>query len=404
MQHRWIAPSQHCFYFKGILQHHWETMNIIHGQWGDGRMKTYVLSHFSALHWLLSHRDPRVGNNAPHLDVPASSDAPDSQVVEELRWTIGLEGPLDFLVIGDGALRRSSAVCPHRCSQDIPPGSLIPIACRAHDAEMLVCCPELAFLQICQAVDTLAAIYFGMCVCSDFRFDSFALGGVVFRSEGGHAIASQNSIARYLDRSDGLKGAKRARLALRHVRDHARSPKECALGMMFCLPARLGGFDLGDPSFNEMVRVFDGSDRRGKPRYSIRYPDIAIRSTSRKGERCMVFVDYDPASTHSGMEKMMLDSRRRNDMATIRDVPHFTITSDDAMSFEYLEKLADRMRRLLGRRSRPLLRGAKDSAESREVLLRTQERRRLLWLQFVVRSFDSVLADYACANLASARM
>lgn len=226
----------------------------------------------------------------------------------------------------------------------------------------------------------------------------------MFRSEGGHAIASQNSIARYLDRSDGLKGAKRARLALRHVRDHARSPKECALGMMFCLPARLGGFDLGDPSFNEMVRVFDGSDRRGKPRYSIRYPDIAIRSTSRKGERRMVFVDYDPASTHAGMEKMMLDSRRRNDMATIRDVPHFTITSDDAMSFEYLEKLADRMRRLLGRRSRPLLRGAKDSAESREVLLRTQERRRLLWLQFVVRSFDSVLADYAYANLANARM
>ena len=74
------------------------------------------------------------------------------------------------------------------------------------------------------------------------------------------------------------------------------------------------------------------------------------------------------------------------------------------MSFEYLEKLADRMRRLLGRRSRPLLRGAKDSAESREVLFRTQERRRLLWLQFVVRSFDSVLADYACANLANARM
>ncbi len=120
-------------------------------------MKTYVLSHFSALHWLLSHRDPRVGNIAPYLDVPASSDAPDSQVVEELRWTIGLEGPLDFLVIGDGALRRSSAVRPHRCSQDIPPGSLIPIACRAHGAEMLVCCPELAFLQICQAVDTLAA-------------------------------------------------------------------------------------------------------------------------------------------------------------------------------------------------------------------------------------------------------
>lgn len=355
-------------------------------------MKTYVLSHFAALRWLLSHRDPRVDGNIPYLAIPASSDAPDTQVVEELRWTIELDGPLDFLVIGNGVLRRSSAVRPHRCTQGLPPGSLIPIACRTRDAELLVCCPELAFLQICQVVDTRMAIYYGMCACSDFRFDPFAPGGVVYRSEGCHSIASQNSIAKYLERSKGLKGVKRARLALRHVCDHARSPKECALGMLFCLPARLGGFDLGQLSFNERVQVFDGNDRAGRPKFSTRYPDIAIRATDCKGEQRTVFVDYDPASTHSGIEKTLLDSRRRNDMATIRNVPHFTISSDDAMSFDYLYKLADRMRRLLGRRSRPVLRGSKDSAENREVLARAQEQRHILWSKLVTRSFDSVTA------------
>lgn len=356
-------------------------------------MKTYVLSHFAALRWFLSHRDPRVDSNAPHLDVPASSDAPDSQVVEELRWTIGLEGPLDFLVIGDGVLRRSSAVRPHRCTQCLPPGSLIPMECRASNAELMVCCPELSFLQICQGVDTREAIYFGMCACSDFRFDPFAPGGVVYRAEGSHSIATRRSITTYLEKASGLKGVKRARAALAHVQDHARSPKECALGMLFCLSSRFGGFDLGELSFNETVRVFDGYNRRGRPKYLIRYPDIAIRAESCKGELRAVFIDYDPRSTHSGAEKALLDSRRRNDMATIRDVPHFTITSDDVMSFEYLEKLADRMRRLLGRRSRPLLRGSKESVANREVLVRARCQRRLLWSKFVIRSFDSVLSD-----------
>lgn len=356
-------------------------------------MKAFVLSHFSALWWILSHRDPRVDSNAPYLAIPTSSDAPDSLLVEELRWSIGLEGPLDFLVLGGGAFRRSASVRPHCCTQDLPPGSLIPIACHASDVELFVCRPELAFLQICQIVDTREAIYFGMCACSEFRFDSFAQGGVVYRSEGPHSIASLRSMLAFLDNAKGIRGVKRARLALVHVCEHARSPKECALGMLLCLPSRLGGFDLGQLSFNEGVRVFDGPDRWGKSNYITRYPDIVIRSKTCNDEQRLVFVDYDPASTHAGEEKALLDSRRRNDIATIRDAPHFSITSDDAESFDYLEKLADRIRRLLGRRARPLLRGSKGSASNREALRKAREQRHLLWSQFVVKSFDSVVSD-----------
>ena len=71
----------------------------------------------------------------------------------------------------------------------------------------------------------------------------------------------------------------------------------------------------------------------GEKRFCTRYPDIVIRSTLRAGERRAVFVDYDPDATHSGDVKGLLDSRRRNDMATIRDTPHFTVTSDDAARF-----------------------------------------------------------------------
>ena len=356
-------------------------------------MGTFVLSHFSALWWFLSHRDPHVDSNAPYLAIPTSADAPDALLVEQLRWTIGIEGPLDFLVLGNGAFRRSTAVRPHSCTQDLPPGSLIPIACHASDAELFVCSPELAFLQICQIVDTCEAIYFGMCACSEFRFDPLVQGGVVYRAEGSHSIASVRSMEAFLDSAKGVRGIKRARMALAHVREHARSPKECALGMLLCLPSRLGGFDLGQLSFNERVRVYDGHDRWGRSKYITRYPDIAIRSKIREDERRMVFVDYDPVSTHAGEGKALLDSRRRNDIATIRDVPHFSITSDDAASFEYLEMLADRIRRWLGRRARPLLRGSKDSPHNREILCRAREQRHLLWSQLVVKSFDAVISE-----------
>lgn len=227
-------------------------------------MGTFVLSHFSALWWFLSHRDPHVDSNAPYLAIPTSADAPDALLVEQLRWTIGIEGPLDFLVLGNGAFRRSTAVRPHSCTQDLPPGSLIPIACHASDAELFVCSPELAFLQICQIVDTCEAIYFGMCACSEFRFDPLVQGGVVYRAEGSHSIASVRSMEAFLDSAKGVRGIKRARMALAHVREHARSPKECALGMLLCLPSRLGGFDLGQLSFNERVRAYDGHDRWGR--------------------------------------------------------------------------------------------------------------------------------------------
>ena len=221
---------------------------------------------------------------------------------------------------------------------------------------------------------------------------SFLLA-VVYRAEGTHSIATVKSIGSYLNRAVGLRGVKRARVALPYIQEHARSPKECALGMLFCLPSTWGGFDLGSLAFNESVRVYDGMDRNGEKRFCTRYPDIVIRSTLRAGERRAVFVDYDPDATHSGDVKGLLDSRRRNDMATIRDTPHFTVTSDDAASFDYLEKLADRIRRALGGRMRPALRSSIDSAQARGTLAKARHRRQALWAQFLKRPFSAVIDD-----------
>ena len=106
-----------------------------------------------------------------------------------------------------------------------------------------------------------------------------------------------------------------------------------------------------------------------------------------------MFVDYDPDATHSGDVKGLLDSRRRNDMATIRDTPHFTVTSDDAASFDYLEKLADRIRRALGGRMRPALRSSIDSAQARGALAKARHRRQALWAQFLKKPFSAVIDD-----------
>ncbi|MDY2776832.1 MAG: hypothetical protein SOU51_00410 [Collinsella sp.] len=163
------------------------------------------------------------------------------------------------------------------------------------------------------------------------------------------------------------------------------------MGMLFCLPSRLGGFDLGDLSFNVGFRVYDGMDRDGNPRSRIRVPDILIASPGDGESRRLAAIDYDPDSTHAGEGKIIADQRRRNEIATITSLPHFTITSDDARDFSYLCSLAERVRKVLGRPLRPSLRQAIGAYESQRKLNEAMYRRSMLWRGLVLPPFEGAL-------------
>lgn len=356
-------------------------------------MKTYILSHLSALTWLISNANSRGDCISDSAGCCSRAEIPTAPHAMELHRLLGLEGRQDYMAALGAHARESLSVRPQVRACGLAPNSLIAVPCHHPEVEVYVCCPELAFVQVCQLVDRQEAIYFGNSICSDFRLEPLARGGVVFRQGSDSALTSVDRIRSYLERIEGGWGTNRAASALRHMHERARSPKECALGMLLCLPSNLGGFDLGDLSFNESISIYDGRDRYGDKKYVTRYPDLLISSRDARGELRQVAVDYDPDSTHAGGWKRVADVRRRNEFASVRDLTHFTITSGDAADFRYLESIAERISAALGRRPRPLLRCSRDSFEGRRRLADVRSKRMGLWSRLLCKSYERVIRD-----------
>lgn len=356
-------------------------------------MNTYIISHFSAFTWLISHCNALGDCASDAVGCLERATIPGSSAASEVQRLLGLEGAQDYLVHTGAPLRRCSQVRPHVRALEGFVGDLIAVPCHHPEVEVYVCCPELAFVQVCQLVDRQEAIYFGNIICSDFRLEPLARGGVVFRQGSDSALTSVERIRSYLERIEGGWGTNRAASALRYMHERARSPKECALGMLLCLPSKLGGFDLGDLSFNESISIYDGRDRYGDKKYVTRYPDLLISSRDSRGGLHQVAVDYDPDSTHAGEWKSVADTRRRIEFASVRDLTHFTITSGDAADFRYLESIAERISAALGRRPRPLLRCSRDSFEGRRRLADVRSRRMGLWSRLLCKSYERVVRD-----------
>ena len=141
-------------------------------------------------------------------------------------------------------------------------------------------------------------IYIGHALCSAYRIDETALGGISHREGKDKPLTSAASLARFLDTVPGFCGSAKARRALAYVRDNARSPMESALAMGFGLPVHFGGFGLGEIRLNQPIRLFDGNDS-GSRRFVTRIPDLTISARGRDGARRSVLVDFDADSVHA---------------------------------------------------------------------------------------------------------
>jgi len=211
--------------------------------------------------------------------------------------------------------------------------------------------PELAYIQLAAMSDDVGTVWVGNALCSDYRVDDFALGGVVFRAdENDTALTSVAQLHRYAESlPDGFSGKDRALRMLKYVHDGARSPMESGLVMVFELPLRLGGYSLGKVTLNKVQAVFRGIGRRGDRRYARRYPDIRIVAVGSKGLR-VAGVDYDAESTHCGELRRQSDAIRRNQLTTVDSMRHFTLEKFQVMQYERFIDEVDNIRRSLGRR------------------------------------------------------
>lgn len=341
------------------------------------------ISHQTALSYMLrvpNLRKPGVRQSRASA-VPKS--VPGADVVRELHAALEdclPEGHdrLDVLVSTEAGRHNTKSVRAHLCTMGLPPGSFIPTD--AWGVEFHVCSPELVFLQMAGAVELDHLIYVGFALCSSFRLDGWEPGGCVKREGFDIPLTTVDRIRAYLERlPEGTKNRAVALRALRHVRPNARSPREAGIAMVIGLPPLLGGHKLGKTSMNQEIRVYDGVDARGEPRWVTRIPDILVVARDRAGRERRVGVDFDAKSTHEGPVREYKDVDRRNLMAPDPTFTHITLGSAQVDNYVAFCREVDRIRRALGQRQKPRLAGNPDSEHNRRFVAEARSRQFELW-------------------------
>ena len=351
-------------------------------------MMKCCVSHMTAVRWFMAHENPRarVGYRQRPIDLSCCSAVPEDRAEPLARALEIPDGaPID-LIVGRARDRRGSDRVRYRtCAfAPLPAGSLVRLPVEVPQLEVYAACPEWAFAQICGEGDLIGSIYTGHALCSGYRMDATCGSGVRSRADG--ALTSVFLIERYLQEADGIWGGGRAREALPFVMEGSRSPMETGLGMWFGLPVRLGGFGLNVISLNPRVRIPSVIGSVGE-----RFPDIAIAEPGlRLGARVrgrshpIALVDYDADSEHAtSRRKVARDSGRRNELATVRDVVHFTVTTDQVGDYLYMCKLAEGIRKTVGARRLPRFKPGTPEDERHARLDEIDRLRFALWFRLI---------------------
>ena len=115
---------------------------------------------------------------------------------------------------------------------------------------------ELCFMQASTWMSHLELVEYGYELCGRYEvplaqsktgFDSY-----VERSQ---PVVTRDGIHTYLNRRAGLRGSRKAAVALTHVRDGARSPAECAIAMLINLTKKDGGLGCRSIQLNYRLEV-----------------------------------------------------------------------------------------------------------------------------------------------------
>jgi len=209
------------------------------------------------------------------------------------------------------------------------------------DLKGFVTSPEFTYLQIASKLDFIGTILAGSALCSDYFLNQNGHGGVSQRQNG--PLTNRTAIAKFLSTQERKRGIVPAKRALQHIVEKARSPREASLALLLCLPYNLGGFNLGTVELNRPIEL---ENRYGEK--ITRIPDLTIQLKDKRQKRATVLLDYDPATTRSGGQKIMRDLDRENELVTGVQCPHFSVSGEMLKSFESVQGLARQIRESTG--------------------------------------------------------
>lgn len=275
---------------------------------------TYFVSHITALRFLLRHRSGLVDQAfahplSPTRSRPKAGAAPNlpeayrnvslSRLLFASGDAIGFAQPerLHLNVAEKDDVRKSRrATCHIWRGAD----------CRNYlrlNKDVCVLSPEGCFLQLAAELPLAQVVELGFLLCGTYAPESVCPGVKGELSP----LTTVKKLRGYLGHAEGLSGAKKARQALRYVREGSASSMESKIGALLCLPTSQGGCST-NPLLNEEIVL--SPQARGFNWCSVRKPDFFWPS---KG----VALDYDSSTWHDERERADHDERRRNELAAM---------------------------------------------------------------------------------------
>jgi len=279
-----------------------------------------------------SLEDLRVRGMAPHLTAPINVMAPSAA----------------------RARRLDGAVC-HVFGARVPKGAILDPG-----TGYCVSSPEFAFLQLASELPFAKLVEAGCEMCGSY---APAPDGSSTRYKL-RPLTSVAMIEAFLVQTEGCKGVKVARRALRCVMDKAASPRETAVALLLSLPERHGGYGIKKPQLN----------------YRIDIPSRAKKATRGDFYICDLYwpehrlaVEYDSAEFHELRASVTRDAVKRNALSYL-GVQVVTVTNDQVKGFDDFDKVAHVVARATGKAIRSRAAGYDvevQRANLREMLLRT---------------------------------
>ncbi len=347
-----------------------------------------VVSHITALRWLVRNANPASGLSRPYRMKRLPQTAPDVHTTSEALRALSLPDNHMHLVVSSRAGRRPSGFAlPHVWSANLPAGSVIPLDFPSLGNRLFVSSPEFVFLQLALTYPLSQAAYFGFALCSSYRIDEWTPGGIALRVGNDTQLTTVAKIAAFLDRAGAVKGSARARRALAFVRDNSFSPMESGLALSLGMPLRHGGFNLGDVTMNPTLKIRSSRQGPDRPAFVVRKPDLLIEARGRDGRTRRVAIDYDSSSFHAGETNILRDIERRNEFASLLGITHLSLTSSQVLDFRQYERIAVQIRQTLGKRKDPARKAGEAQVDFEARQADAWHRQFKLWAE-VVRSSD----------------
>lgn len=272
-------------------------------------MPALIISHDSALaFWSrrTAAMPPRLlSANSAHRALASTRASMNSELmstVQLLPLFQHLPPQTDALVADPLDHRITSVLRLHLQAAPLPNGALVHTGVSVPygdgTIQVLVCSPELVFVQMARFMCLAELIELGFELCGQFAICPDAPKGMIDRAP----VTTPERLRRFVELASCLRGIKLARQAAGHVLANSKSPKESQAAIFATLQRRNGGLQMSAPLLNESLVL---------PANARRVLGAATCSPDLYWPRVRTVLEYDSDEHHVGTAAGEHDARKR---------------------------------------------------------------------------------------------